>query len=82
MMRLTLLQTPGQGSWPTDPPEARSTDVAFGVGGMVGVALVALWVMQAPRLGVKRFGTAFWLGLAMCAIIGPLLGRILAQCSS
>ena len=43
---------------------------------VLGVALVAVWIMYSPRIRVKRFSTWFWLGLALCAIIGPALGGL------
>jgi len=43
---------------------------------VVGVALVVVWIVYSPRIRVKRFSTWFWLGLALCAIIGPALGGL------
>jgi hypothetical protein len=43
---------------------------------VVGVALVVVWIIYSPRIRVKRFSTWFWLGMALCAIIGPALGGL------
>jgi hypothetical protein len=80
-VRPTLAQVQS-GSRLLTPPEAKTNDVAFGVGAVVGMTLLVLWVVHAPRLRVKRFSTVFWVGLALCALLGPLLGRTLQLCLS
>jgi hypothetical protein len=47
---------------------------AAGFGGVLGAVLLVAWIRFCPRLKIKRFSFWFWAGLAVCAIIGPIVG--------
>jgi hypothetical protein len=62
------------GSHLLQPPKGNL--FASGFGALLGLVLLVAWIRFCPRLKIKRRSIWFWAGLAVCAILGPILGGL------